>query len=197
MNIFITGALRGMGLNHAKIFNKSNNNLFLTDISKSASNVFSSKIDNDNLENIFKSSNNIKVEYGDLTNYRNANKITKSALKWFKNDIDVIICNAGGDIPGKSLDGYSDKAKINDYMVNTNQFLQIFERNFLTTFNMVFLSSFEAVISKKQISSALLSLYIFACSAGSPASTKLIKLIPLTTLPFLISKQGIILFFNI
>ncbi len=137
MNIFITGALRGMGLNHAKIFNKSNNNLFLTDISKSASNVFSSKIDNDNLENIFKSSNNIKIEYGDLTNYGNANKITKSALKWFKNDIDVIICNAGGDIPGKSLDGYSDKAKINDYMVNTNQFLQIFERNFLTTFNII------------------------------------------------------------
>ena len=65
---------------------------------------------------------------------------------------------------------------------------------FLTTSNIIFLFSWEAVISKKQISSAPLSLYILACSAGSPASTKFTKFIPLTTLPFLISKQGIILF---
>ena len=63
--------------------------------------------------------------------------------------------------------------------------------------NIIFLCSFEAVISKKHSSSAPCSSYIFACSTGSPASTKSIKLIPLTTLPFFTSKQGIILFFNI
>ena len=36
-----------------------------------------------------------------------------------------------------------------------------------------------------------------ACSTGSPASCKSTKLIPFTTLPFLTSKQGIILFLSI
>ena len=36
-----------------------------------------------------------------------------------------------------------------------------------------------------------------ACSTGSPASTKSTKLIPLTTLPFFTSRQGMILFLSI
>ena len=72
-----------------------------------------------------------------------------------------------------------------------------FSAVFLTVSNKIFLFSFEAVMSRKHNSSAPCSSYILACSTGSPASTKSTKLIPLTTLPFFTSKQGIILFFNI
>ena len=50
-----------------------------------------------------------------------------------------------------------------------------------------------AVISKKANSSAPCSLYFFATSTGSPASFNSKKLIPLTTLPSVTSRQGIIL----
>ena len=72
-----------------------------------------------------------------------------------------------------------------------------FSAVFFTVSNIIFLFSFDAVMSKKHNSSAPCSSYIFACSAGSPASFKSTKLIPFTTLPFFTSKQGIILFFNI
>ena len=58
---------------------------------------------------------------------------------------------------------------------------------------MVSLLSELAVISKKAISSAPSSLYLFATSTGAPASRSDLKLIPLTTLPLLTSRQGIIL----
>src|SRR5690606_26555775 len=58
-------------------------------------------------------------------------------------------------------------------------------------------SSLVAVISSKQSSSAPCASYIFACSTGSPASIRSIKLTPLTTRPSLISRQGIILVFSI
>ena len=62
--------------------------------------------------------------------------------------------------------------------------IEIFCAVFLTVSNRIFLFSLDAVISRKHNSSAPCSSYIFACSTGSPASTKLTKLIPLTTLPF-------------
>ena len=53
-------------------------------------------------------------------------------------------------------------------------------------------SSKDASISNMHISSAPSASYLLAASAGSPASTISLKLIPLTTLPPLTSKQGII-----
>ena len=45
MNILITGASRGLGLNHAKILSKNKkNNIILTDISEGASSTFQTKI---------------------------------------------------------------------------------------------------------------------------------------------------------
>src|SRR3990172_1609918 len=66
-----------------------------------------------------------------------------------------------------------------------------------TTSIIVFLSSCEAVMSRKQISSAPSSLYFLAISTGSPASLRLTKLTPLTTLPSLTSRHAIILFDSI
>ena len=53
----------------------------------------------------------------------------------------------------------------------------------LTMLKRVFLPSFVAEISKKQISSAPRSLYNFACSTGSPASIRSTKFMPLTVRP--------------
>ena len=61
---------------------------------------------------------------------------------------------------------------------------------------MVFLSSEDAVISKKTSSSAPCASYAIAHSTGSPASRRFKNLVPLTTLPFVTSRQGIILFVN-
>jgi len=61
----------------------------------------------------------------------------------------------------------------------------------------VFLFCSVAVISKKTNSSAPFSAYISANSTGSPASRKSTKFTPFTVRPFLISKQGIILFVSI
>ena len=63
-----------------------------------------------------------------------------------------------------------------------------------TTSIMVFLFSWEAVISRNVISSAPSSLYFFATSTGSPASLRLTKRTPFTTLPSFTSRHGIILF---
>src|SRR5690606_32647156 len=54
-----------------------------------------------------------------------------------------------------------------------------------------------AEISRNTSSSAPVLAYIPANSTGSPASRKSTKLTPFTVLPFLISKQGIILFVSI
>src|SRR5690606_34925133 len=54
-----------------------------------------------------------------------------------------------------------------------------------------------ADISKNTSSSAPFSAYNFASAMGSPASLNPTKLTPFTVLPFLISKQGIILLVNI
>ena len=45
------------------------------------------------------------------------NLVTAKIKKIFKNNIDAIICNAGGDIPGESITAFGNKSKKNDYMI--------------------------------------------------------------------------------
>ena len=71
--------------------------------------------------------------------------------------------------------------------------ISITDATFLTKSLIVFRCSSDAVISKKTNSSAPSLLYFSANSTGSPASLMDSKCNPLTTLPFLTSKQGIIL----
>ena len=62
-----------------------------------------------------------------------------------------------------------------------------------TTSAMVARPSEEAVISRKTSSSACWASYALAHSTGSPASLRLMKLVPLTTLPSVTSRHGMIL----
>ena len=134
MNILVTGASRGMGLNHVKILSlNKKNKILITDISNLASKVFSKN--EEKLLNKILSQNNVSIVYGDLNKKKDLDIIISKTKSFFKSKLDAIICNAGGDIPGKSLSGYADQAKINDYMIDTATFKEIFERNFHTTFN--------------------------------------------------------------
>ena len=63
-----------------------------------------------------------------------------------------------------------------------------------TTSTMVARPSEEAVMSRKTSSSACWASYALAHSTGSPASLRLTKLVPLTTLPSVTSRHGMILF---
>src|SRR5437899_1135598 len=66
------------------------------------------------------------------------------------------------------------------------------DATFLTKRVSVFLFAFVAVMSRKTISSAPSSRYCLASSTGSPASLSPLNLTPLTTLPSLTSRHGII-----
>lgn len=136
MNILITGASRGLGLNHTKILSKSNENkIIITDISEQASDAFSSK-DRLNLKHIL-SKKNVSIIYGDLNKKGDVNNLFDKIKTIFKNKIDCIICNAGGDIPGNNNNAYGNKPKQNDYMISTEEFDQIFKRNFNTSMNIL------------------------------------------------------------
>ncbi len=136
MNIIITGASRGMGLSHADILSLNNQNkIIIIDISKKASTAFSTKEKN-KLNKVLKR-NNVKIYYCDLLNQKKIKDTFKEIFMNFKNKIDAIICNAGGDVPGTSINAYADKPKINDYMINQKIFDEIFRRNFETTLNTV------------------------------------------------------------
>ena len=136
MNILITGASRGLGLNHAKILSKNKkNNIILTDISEGASSAFSNK-DKKTLNKLLKNKN-IHIIYSNLIFTNEIKLITTKIKKIFKNKIDAIICNAGGDIPGESITAFGNKSKTNDYMIPTIEFDQIYKRNFDTAFNIL------------------------------------------------------------
>ena len=65
MNIVITGASRGLGLNHAKVLSRKNSNrIIITDISKTASAAFS-KNDKKLLQELI-SKKNVYIIYGNL-----------------------------------------------------------------------------------------------------------------------------------
>ena len=136
MNILITGASRGLGLNHARILSESKKNkIIITDISEGASSAFSNK-DKETFNKLLKKKN-IHIVYSNLIFTKDIDLVTIKIKKIFKNKIDAIICNAGGDIPGESIKAFGNKSKINDYMISTIEFEQIYKRNFNTTFNIL------------------------------------------------------------
>lgn len=145
MNIVITGASRGLGLNHAKVLSRKNSNrIIITDISKTASAAFS-KNDKKLLQELI-SKKNVYIIYGNLNKQIDIMNILKKIKIIFKNKIDTVICNAGGDIPGNKSNAFGNKAKINDYMISTQQFENIFRRNFNTSFN--FLKTIVPIMKK-------------------------------------------------
>ena len=74
--------------------------------------------------------------------------------------------------------------------------IKTFLATFVTRSTTLFLDSNVAVISRKTNSSAPSFEYLAANSIGSPSTVRFAKFTPLTTLPFLTSRQGIIRFAN-
>ena len=72
--------------------------------------------------------------------------------------------------------------------------MKIVSATLLTMSTTIFLWSDEAVMSRKTSSSAPALSYAAPTATGSPASIRFTKFTPFTTLPFLTSRHGIILF---
>ena len=136
-NIIITGATRGLGLNHVLYLSKEKYNLAIIDISEEASNVYGemtsvqkliSRLNKNKTKNIFYKC--------DLTDYKETNKVFRNIFKDFKK-IHGCIFNAGGDVSGKSEKADGSKPKLNDLRISPLDNEIIMNRNYLTCFNSI------------------------------------------------------------
>tara|TARA_Y100000591_G_scaffold81_1_gene74 strand:- start:2257 stop:3075 length:819 start_codon:yes stop_codon:yes gene_type:complete len=131
-NLIITGSTRGLGLAYANYFSSKGYNLFLTDISEKACEAFNTGTTLDKILTKLRSFGG-KVHYqsADLTDQKNANDIIAEAKIKF-NSIDGLIANAGGDISGSDARASGGKASNNTFMIQYEEFNNIFDRNFKT-----------------------------------------------------------------
>ena len=136
-NLIITGATRGLGLNHALYLSKEGYNLASIDISEGASNVYGemssvkrliSKLNKNNTRNIFYQC--------DLTDFKGTKKVFSQIFADYKN-IHGCVFNAGGDVSGKSNRADGSKPKLNDLRISAEDNKVIMERNYLTCFNSI------------------------------------------------------------
>ena len=77
-NLVLTGATRGLGLNHALYLSKENYNLAIIDISEEASNVYGEMSSVKKLIERLNKNNTKNLFYKcDLTNFKETNKVFK------------------------------------------------------------------------------------------------------------------------
>lgn len=134
-NVLITGGTRGLGLEYARFLASKGYNICLTDISKKACSVYSEIKSVDNILKELKSYG-IKVffESADLTDIYQTENMISYFIDKFEN-IDAVITNAGGDISGEDDAASGGKVKNNSFLVEYNEFNNIFNRNFFTCYN--------------------------------------------------------------
>mgnify|MGYP001237965757 CR=1 FL=1 len=134
-NILITGGSRGLGLAYAYYLAGKGYNIGITDISKTACQVYK---ESDSIDSILGKleENNIKTWFysADLTNYKETEKMIKSYISNF-GSIFGVITNAGGDISGKGENAEGGKAENNSFQIDQFEHKNIFERNYYTCFN--------------------------------------------------------------
>jgi len=136
-NLIVTGATRGLGLNHVLYLSKEKYNLAIIDISEEASNVYGemssvkrliTKLNKNNTKNIFYKC--------DLTNFKETKEVFSQIFKDFKK-IHGCVFNAGGDVSGKSKKADGSKPKQNDLRISSEDNDVIMNRNYLTCFNSI------------------------------------------------------------
>ena len=130
--IIVTGATRGLGYNFCKYISKLNWNIILIDISKKAFNVYKENLDFNSLKKSLQNKNKIKFYYGDLSKEKNVKKIFNKIKK--SNLVPSGLVNfAGGDIKGNDKFAKGGKAKNNDLFIDSQDFQNIYERNYYST----------------------------------------------------------------
>jgi len=153
-NIIITGATRGLGLNHALYLSKEKYNIAIVDISDQASAVYGEmKSVKDLIKRLNKNRTKNIFYKCDLTNFKETNKTFKEIFKDFKK-IDGCIFNAGGDVSGQSIKADGSKPKLNDLRISPEDNEIIMNRNYLTCFNSI---KAVAPLMKKQRSGSVIT----------------------------------------
>ena len=132
-NIVITGGTRGLGFYTAKYLSKLGWNLIIIDISPRACSVYKENKNIKEVQSKLSNNNNVNFYFGDLTKEQKIKKLFKKIIKKHKT-IDGLVTFAGGDISGKDKKASGGKAKENNLFVKKEEFSNIFERNFLSTF---------------------------------------------------------------
>jgi len=131
-NLIITGGTRGLGLAYANHFCKKGYNLYLTDISEKACEAFDTGLTLDKILDKLKSfGGDVHYLSADLTDQKNADNMIADAKEKF-DTVDGLIANAGGDISGRDDMASGGKAKNNSFIIQYEEFNNIFDRNFKT-----------------------------------------------------------------
>jgi NAD(P)-dependent dehydrogenase (short-subunit alcohol dehydrogenase family) len=141
-NILVTGGSRGLGLGFVRRLVQRGHNVALTDISDKAALVYSESTGLKSvIEELLPAPNresDVKCIFkpADLTDNVEADGL----INWAWSElgyIDVIIANAGGDIVGEDADASGGKPLVNNSQICSKSHLQVFNRNYLTCWNVV------------------------------------------------------------
>ena len=133
--IIVTGATRGIGLNFCKYISKLSWNIILLDISEKAFSVYKENTNLSNIKKDLQNNNNVSFHFCDLTIEKNVTSFFKR-IKKEKIFIDGLVNFAGGDIKGNDTKASGGKPKNNNIFINTKDFKNVYERNYLSTYLM-------------------------------------------------------------
>ena len=133
--ILVTGATRGIGLNFCKFISKKSWNIILIDISKKAHSVYKESNKLSAIKKELENNNNVSFHFSDLTSEKNVISLFKK-LKQKKIFINGLVNFAGGDIIGNDLNASGGKPKNNNIFIDSNDFKNVYNRNYLTTYLM-------------------------------------------------------------
>lgn len=134
-NILVTGATRGLGLEFSRYLARKGYNLFLTDISEKACQVYD---EIENLDSLLEElrSYGITADFiaSDLTNEESARAMFNQFVDKY-GTVDAVVANAGGDISGNDSDASGGKAPNNSIKIPFDEHENIFKRNYYTSLN--------------------------------------------------------------
>jgi 3-oxoacyl-[acyl-carrier protein] reductase len=130
--VLITGGTRGLGLACARHMARAGWNVALTDISPEACRVYGEA---ESVEQILSTLTTCGIEAsfdaGDLTSEETAEAIAASVESRFGR-VDGLVTLAGGDIRGHDNAAAGGKPAVNSAFSGQDDFMSIFNRNFLT-----------------------------------------------------------------
>lgn len=134
-NIILTGATRGMGLSHARYLAAQGYNLAIVDISLEAGAVYGEIGNVSELERELNANGAVVKFYEcDLTKAPAVDSTFRSIVEDF-GGVQGLVCNAGGDVIGNDCRAAGGKAKDNSLLIGLESHNQVFDRNYLTSFN--------------------------------------------------------------
>lgn len=140
-SVLITGGCRGLGANYARALVRNGYKVAIIDRSPQVSSAFDEFLNDEDISSyIWGEPDGGFIGYGDLTDSKVATDLISKALDSL-GTIDVVIANAGGDIPGESANAADNKPLNNTVALDLQTWKQVFDRNYYTVKN-----TFDAIV---------------------------------------------------